>query len=557
MSGGRGFCNAEPAAKVRSQRLDYCHGLLDAEAPACVLWMSARFCHSRTYKTRGKTLYRRWLIAVPIVTFWLVTMGHLVRSEVAVERLDSTDRSHGRVSSPRESWLGIFLTDGRRIGSVHLRQSPEARHGLDGVQMLLEARMLLQVLGKSTDLELSGAVWRSEESARAEFEFAARSAGFEIEMAGHVEDGELRGEMVSAGEVIPLRLPIDDEVVFAGGLGSVLRFPRLDVGDEYRLDIFDPLTLSKSEARVRCVARERLRVGGSETSTCRLTVTSSGLSSRAWVDDQGEVVRAETPIGLVLERSTPSADLVPAPIENRAEDLLEKTAIRPTGKRPFRSARKMKVRLSGFEGLALPEDRKQIALGDGRYQLETPDEPQLGLSLAPTPESSTSEHLASDAFVQSDHPKIRRQAVAITGRDQDPWRRSLKIHEWVFSRLDKEPVVSIPSALEVLEQRRGDCNEHTVLFTALARAASVPTRVAIGIVWSDELEGFFYHAWPEVHLGTVPGGRPGSGWYSMDPTLGQPLADATHIKLFNGGIETWPQLLPYLGKIEIEVLEVE
>ncbi len=109
-------------------------------------------------------------------------------------------------------------------------------------------------------------------------------------------------------------------------------------------------------------------------------------------------------------------------------------------------------------------------------------------------------------------------------------------------------MISIPSALEVLEQRRGDCNEHTVLFTALARAAGLPTRIAIGIVWSDELEGFYYHAWPEVHLGD---------WIWMDPTLGQPVADATHIKLLNGGIASWPSLLPYLGRLEVEVLDVE
>ena len=68
-------------------------------------------------------------------------------------------------------------------------------------------------------------------------------------------------------------------------------------------------------------------------------------------------------------------------------------------------------------------------------------------------------------------------------------------------------------------------------------------------MWSDELDGFYYHAWPEVHLD----GR----WIWMDPTLDQPLADATHIKLLNGGIESWPRLLPYLGQLEIEVLEVE
>ncbi len=507
-------------------------------------------------------------------------MGQLLRSEVGVKRLES-DYFSANVRSEAESWLGIFLTEGQRIGQVHLRQIPETRGGQAGARMTLEAGMQLQLLGKSTDLDLSGSVWRPDDSTRAEFDFAVRSAGFDFEITGDVEDGELSGEMVSAGEVIPLRLPVDDSLIFSSGLGSALRFPVLDVGDEYRLDSFDPLTLSKSEARVRCTARETLYLDGVEVSTCRLTVTSGGLSSLAWVDEEGGVVRAETPIGLVLERLTPAqARESPKLAVNAAENLLAKTSIQPTGKRPFRSARAMKIRLGGVAALSLPEDRVQASLGTDVYLLKSPHVPENGLPSAadaaagaPTEEQMQSrpggeqtqsrpggeqtQYLESDAFVQSDHPKIRNQAISITGNEEDPWQRSLKIHEWVFSRLDKEPVVSIPSALEVLEQRRGDCNEHTVLFTALARAASLPTRIAIGIVWSDELEGFYYHAWPEVYLEVGPQGRPGPGWTWMDPTLGQPLADATHIKLLNGGIESWPQLLPYLGKLEIEVLEVE
>ncbi len=488
---------------------------------------------------------RRWLFAVPIITFWLVMMGQLVRSEIGVRRFAAGDHSYERLISPTESWLGIFLAEGQRIGRVHLRQTPEARHDQAGVRMILEARMRLQLLGKSSDLDLSGSVWRADESARAEFDFAVRSAGFDFEVKGDVGGGELRGEMVSAGEVIPLRLSVDDDMLFSSGLGSALRFPSMEVGDEYRLDSFDPLTLSKSEARVKCTAREILRIGRTEMPTCRLEVTASGLSSLAWIDDNGEVVRAETPIGLVLERLTPAQALLPAqePIDTAAAGLLNRTAIRPTGPKPFRSARTMKIRLSGLDDLTLPEDRVQISLGAGLYRLTTPPEPVIGSDV----DKRNAPHLAPDAFVQSAHPKIRRQATAVVAGEEDPWRRSLKIHDWVFSRLDKEPVISIPSALEVLEQRRGDCNEHTVLFAALARAASVPTRIAIGIVWSDELEGFYYHAWPEVYL---------DAWYWMDPTLGQPLADATHIKLLNGGIETWPRLLPYLGKLEIEVIEI-
>ena len=96
--------------------------------------------------------------------------------------------------------------------------------------------------------------------------------------------------------------------------------------------------------------------------------------------------------------------------------------------------------------------------------------------------------------------------------------------------------------------RQGGRNEHTVRFTAMSSTGVVPTRIAIGVVWSEELSGFYYHAWPEVFVGH---------WVPMDPTLGQEIADATHIKLLEGSIESWPKLTPYLGQLQVEILEVE
>ncbi len=505
---------------------------------------------------------RRWTFGVPIVTFWLVMMGLLAKNELGVKRPDAEASPRHRLREATESWLGVFLAEGReagprRVGHVHLRQTPEDRAGSAGTSMVLEAEMSLDLLNKQTELGLSGSIWQAYDEPRAgvpraEFDFAVRSAGYDFGVEGVVADGGLRGEITSAGETLPLELPVDEGLIFSSGLGSALSFPRLEVGDEYRLETFDPLTLSKGQARVKCTARETLRLSGESVETCRLKVTMSGLSSLAWIDAAGEVVRAETPVGLVLERITPAeARVAPQATAgatgrlDRTADLLDHTAIRPTGRRPFRSARAMEVRLGGLEDLELPEDRVQTSLGDGRYRLRTPAVPATAdTTAAPDPDR----FLAADAFVQSDHPKIQRQAAEIVGREADPWQRARAIHDWVFARLDKEPVISIPSALEVLEQRRGDCNEHTVLFAALARAAGLPARIAIGVVWSDELEGFYYHAWPEVHVGD---------WVWMDPTLDQPLADATHVKLRNGGIETWPRLLPYLGQLEVEILDVE
>jgi transglutaminase-like putative cysteine protease len=236
------------------------------------------------------------------------------------------------------------------------------------------------------------------------------------------------------------------------------------------------------------------------------------------------------------------------------------TSIQPTGQRPFRGAQEMTLRLSGVDGLldgtdpiSLPSDAGQRVLADGTVRLLAGGDSGDGESpfdaMPPdaTPFDATP-FLASDAFVQADHATLRGHAATVIGETTDPWEQALKLHEWVFTHIDKVAVLSIPSALEVLAERRGDCNEHTVLFTALARAVGIPTKIAIGVVWSDDLDGFYYHAWPEVHVE----GR----WRRMDPTLDQPLADATHLKLLEGGIEAWPRLLPYLGHLEIEVLSI-
>jgi transglutaminase-like putative cysteine protease len=50
--------------------------------------------------------------------------------------------------------------------------------------------------------------------------------------------------------------------------------------------------------------------------------------------------------------------------------------------------------------------------------------------------------------------------------------------------LDKKPTVSLPSAREVLRTKVGDCNEHTALYVAMARAAGLPARIAVGLAYS-------------------------------------------------------------------------
>jgi transglutaminase-like putative cysteine protease len=228
-------------------------------------------------------------------------------------------------------------------------------------------------------------------------------------------------------------------------------------------------------------------------------------------------------------------------------DLLTSLAVQPKGERPFRGAREMGIRVAGLDPvLELPVDATQRRIAEGTYSIRSSEEPALTAQQS-VPDRGWDAFFASDALIQTRHPDIRGQAREIVGEAVDPWEKALALYQWVYTHIEKRSVLSVPSALDVLKTRQGDCNEHTVLFTALARAAGIPTRIALGVVWSEELDGFYYHAWPEVYMGE---------WIWMDPTLGQPVADATHVKLVNGDIAQWARIMPFLGRLQLEITDI-
>jgi transglutaminase-like putative cysteine protease len=151
--------------------------------------------------------------------------------------------------------------------------------------------------------------------------------------------------------------------------------------------------------------------------------------------------------------------------------------------------------------------------------------------------------MAATPLIQADDPRIIATARRIVGDEADPAAVALLLNDWVFRTLRKDVVLSVPSALQVLAARQGDCNEHTVLYVALARALGLPARTAVGLV---HIRGrFYYHAWPEVWLGE---------WVAVDPTLGQYPADASHLRFIIGGLAQQVELIRLIGRLQLEVL---
>ena len=120
---------------------------------------------------------------------------------------------------------------------------------------------------------------------------------------------------------------------------------------------------------------------------------------------------------------------------------------------------------------------------------------------------------------------------------------------------DKNFTVGFAAASEVARNLSGDCTEHAVLTAAMCRAAGIPAKVVIGLVYEPEhLRGFGYHMWNEVYVN--------QRWVAVDSSWDQSAVDAVHIKLTESsldGVSPFEAFLPVvrvMGKMEIEPLEV-
>ncbi len=154
--------------------------------------------------------------------------------------------------------------------------------------------------------------------------------------------------------------------------------------------------------------------------------------------------------------------------------------------------------------------------------------------------------LQPSLLVQSDEPILKEQAAAIVGEEKDALRAVELISSWVYHNLEKRPTLSIPNAFGVYKLRAGDCNEHSVLFAALARSVGVPTRIVAGLLYTKGR--FYYHAWNEVYVG---------GWVAVDSLLNQVPEDTTHVRLITGGLDRQVRLVRALGRLGIKVIDYE
>lgn len=452
----------------------------------------------------------------------------------------SCSRSGPRTTiKPTETWLGVYLAQEKIGYSVSKSQIIP-----NGFQFVSRAKMSLKMMDQGAEVNSNFTCTTDTALVLKSFDMDFVSQGRSFGSQGKVIDSKLEVTIKSGGETKTTVLTVPDKLYPADIIGNIVVYQGLAPGKKYEFKIYEPTVMNIVDAQVIIEKKEKIQIKNREYEAWKLNVSMLGLSSITWIDSTGATIKEESPPGIVMIQESPQEALAKESSEATL-DVLSLFSIRVDSTIPDpRKVSYLKIEMKNIDttNLSLSDEAQKI-LSVNPIVLEIKSEPKPVEKIS-LPIKGEPEFLKPSLCIQSDNPKIKEKALAIIRGSKNGGEAAEKLASWVFNNLKKRATASLPSAVDVLATLEGDCNEHSVLFAALARAVGIPAKIAVGVVYLDG--AFYYHAWNKVFLGK---------WISVDPTFGQFPADATHIKFQEGELEEQAKVLKIVGTVKIEIKE--
>ncbi len=497
-----------------------------------------------------KTLYR--VLNFSIVIFWVVMIGILLGREIFFKNKTTGYQPFlSKNTLLRDQWMGIYFKESP-VGFVHTSLEPYMiTKGLSGYRIINRTFMNFLLLRKRHKVWFDASAIVDEDYQLVSFESELNSGLHRIRVAGEVLDKKVMELKIESQGLITKKrivLPREGHVIIASILSPFNAFGKLKTGARYNLKVFNPFSLEFEPLEIEVTGKDTIEHQGKTEEVFVVESDYRGLKQTAWVNDRGEILKEETVLGWVLIKE--DADVASRVYKNMAKtdtELADLVSIISNVTLSKEDLNYLKIVLSGIgDEFSLSTQRQKVVKIDKPKDIkvieinkDSVDEEQL-LTI---PIKLFKEFQMKSAFVQSDDERIRKLAKDIIKGEKMSFQAAKKINQWLFENIRKVPVVSIPSAIDVLKTREGDCNEHAVLFTALTRSVGIPTKINVGLTYTEGR--FYYHAWPSVYVGQ---------WVDMDPAFGQDIADVTHIKFIEGDLNKQLDIIKLLGKIKLEVI---
>src|SRR5213083_1435310 len=375
---------------------------------------------------------RMW--AVAILGAWAASLGWLVKREFF--RPTGTRLAEAALSVPPGAVYYRLDVGGQQIGFASSTIDTQAMS--IGVTDILELRIpALGVMHRTAAMSratLSRTLRLERVDARFDGDlgrFAARSL-----VAG---DSLLTVTLLAGPDSDTTHVPLARPIVLPTLLPLRLAFGgELKRGKTYTSVVFDPILLAERPVTVLVAAESTLVVvdsaGYDSTALAwvparfdtvrafRIEQREGGMTTRAWIDAQGHIVRAENAVGFVMERTAfelaytnfrhrDTTRLIRASAAPGPGDVVATTVLAARAPLPPDTVSLFRVRLGGIApgALDLGGGRQEVSGDTLVIRRQTPAALAARYRL-PARDSSLARWLATAPLIQSDDPRLQARA---------------------------------------------------------------------------------------------------------------------------------------------------
>ena len=476
--------------------------------------------------------------------------------------------SGSRQEKISESWMGLYM-NGIKVGySCNLefslrRNGKEYRKDVDEIKMRVS-----RLGGNPVELVTIQESVCDEDDRPLECILRIKMSDRETILKAEVVSDKI---LFQSGDKIIKELPVEKEFFLSTPLMKIIKSRGLKPGEKHSFNLLDMTSSSIVNCTFEVLGREDVLILGEKMTLWHIREEIDSIipiTNEEWIGDDGRIWKSISQTRLANWTSIRMNRKKALQVSERGFDIAFSTVIksnviienpqevqRMTFK--LRGLTPEKIRTFPFddesqkilkieEDYALVQTVSQIFHEEEAAHLPLEDE-ELRMFLKPT------------LYCQSDDPEIQRISSQILGGERNAWKAAKKIAEWLSHELVSNYDIGFASAKEVLERREGDCTEYTVLMVALSRAAGIPARAAVGVMYGQGL--FAYHMWPEVYVGRWI--SLDAKWLAVDKKNGQFYTDATHIKFGQSILdenifkEMAQAIAEVVGQIKLEVVNYD
>ena len=467
----------------------------------------------------------------------------------------------------RESWDAVYMK-GKRVGYFHTQVIPVKDRGRDLFRVQIDMSLSFARNGDPVTIETLYGTIETPEGAVLRLDSRTLASKQEMRIFGDVVNGEMILTFEGSGQKQQKTIPWGPDV--RGPYGAEMSLVRKPIqpGESREVKIFIPdhnrIGLAKLEAK----QVENVTLGGGvKRDLLRVDQVNymddqpvPGHAQTFWVDNSGQILRNSNPTlgGMETYRTTREAAL--RSVTGPKFDLTAASLIRVARPIPNPTATReivFDLTLKGDDlAKVFPSDRRQTltpgATAESARLVVKTAGPDAG---QPQPETIDAKFLRANTLITSEDKRVVALAERATAGITDPWQKASAIEHWVYSNVkNKNFETAFAAANEVARDLEGDCSEHSVLTAAMCRAAGVPCRVVVGLLYGESPRGFGYHMWNEVYVN--------QRWVAIDSAWDQSSVDAVHIKLSDSSLdgvspyETFLSIVRVFDKLAIDPVEV-